>query len=150
MFSKSWEVPTEPRRRWTLCIAAALGSLGCSMVEWENMGKVAREEVWGEKGNKEEKNRETKDVKSGERSEVINIIRAEANLIMPSPALTPFSQTSEPLRPCTAQRRSKTGGRRVTLQRQPNRLPRSLPFCLVNISPSPSAFITKIRLRESA
>lgn len=45
MFSKSWEVPTEPRRRWTLCIAAALGSLGCSMVEWENMGNVASEEV---------------------------------------------------------------------------------------------------------
>jgi hypothetical protein len=31
MFSKSWEVPTEPRRRWTLCMAAALGWEGWSI-----------------------------------------------------------------------------------------------------------------------
>ena len=44
----------------------------------------------------------------------------------------------------------KTGHHRVTLQRQPNRLPRNRRFGLVDTSPSPSNFISKIRLRESA
>ncbi|KAJ5902526.1 hypothetical protein N7495_003054 [Penicillium taxi] len=49
-----------------------------------------------------------------------------------------------------AVRSPKTGGRWVTLQRQPNRLPQTHPICLVKISPLPSHFIIKLRSQESA